>query len=499
VKVTKPMLLRIFADAVMVSLAFALAFSIRYMSVTWSVPGLRESLLRTYIDVYRDFAWLLTLESLVIFYSSGFYTYGRTYHSRYKALVIFQAVSIAYLLFGFTLFFFRVAFPLPRSVLITGWLLTLCLVGALRFLVTLVIAAFAPEAAAQERVVLAKLRNVLLLGGAGYLGSTLVRKLLERNYHVRVLDILAYGKSSLAELQGMPGFELVEGDFRHIGTVVQCVKGMDAVVHLGAIVGDPASKIDKELTVDINLAATKMVAGVSRGYGVQRFIFASTCSVYGASDETLSERSVLKPISLYALTKMQSEEALLILSDASFAPTILRFATIYGLSPRPRFDLVVNFLAAKAIRDGEITIYGGEQWRPFIHVDDAAEAVIKCLEAPLEKVKRQIYNVGSNGQNYQIHRIGQIIKQVLPQTEIVTDSRKVDARNYRVSFDKIQRELNLRPQKSVEDAILEIRDAIQQGQITDFQRPEYSNYEFLVTEEPLRISELAVMSRLLEE
>jgi len=499
VRITKPMVLRILADAVMVGLAFALAFLVRYVSVVWSVPGAREYLLRDYIDIYNEFAWLLILESLVVFYLSGFYTYGRTYHSRYKALVIFQAVSIAYLMFGFTLFFFRMAFPLPRSVLIPGWLLTLCLVGALRLLVTIVTAAFAPEAAARERVVFAKVRNVLLLGGAGYLGSVLVRKLLSRNYHVRVLDILAYGKSSLAELEGTPGFELVEGDFRHIGTVVQCVKGMDAVIHLGAIVGDPASGIDEELTVEINLAATKMVAEVSKGYGVQRFIFASTCSVYGASDEVLSERSVLKPISLYALTKVQSEEALLALSDASFAPTILRFATIYGLSPRPRFDLVVNLLAAKAVCDGEITIYGGEQWRPFVHVDDAAQAIIISLEAPLEKVKGQIYNVGSNGQNYRIHQIGQMIKQVLPQTEIVTDSRKVDVRNYRVSFDKIQRELNLRSQKSVEDAILEIGDAIQQGRITDFQRPEYSNYRFLVAEKPLKLTELAVISSLLEE
>ncbi|MFQ6015889.1 MAG: NAD-dependent epimerase/dehydratase family protein [Anaerolineae bacterium] len=497
-RITTPMLLRIAGDVLLVNLAFALAFLVRYIGIVWGQPQLREGLLLTYLAVYRDFSWLLTLEAITVFYLSGFYTYGRTYRSRYKALVIFQAVSLTYLLFGFTLFLFRLAFPMPRSVLLVAWFFTLCLIGVARLAVTVVVAAFGPERESRERVVFGRVKNVLVLGGAGYLGSVLVRKLLKRGYNVRVLDILVYGYGSLAELDGSSGFELIKGDFRHIDTVVQCMKGVDGVVHLGAIVGDPASSIDEDLTLDINLVATQMVAQISKGYGVQRFIFASTCSVYGVSDEVLNERSAVNPVSLYALTKMRSEKILLDLADDRFAPIILRFATICGMSPRPRFDLVVNLLAAKAASEGEITIYGGRQWRPFIHVDDAAEAIIKCLEAPLTRVSGRVYNVGSDKENYQIQQIGQVVKEVIPGAKITTDGRETDIRNYRVSFDKIAKELHFEAHKGVKDAVWEVKEAIEQGKVGDYRRPDYHNYRFLTEQGNLEVSELSVLSKLYE-
>ena len=231
-----------------------------------------------------------------------------------------------------------------------------------------------------------RIKNVLVIGGAGYIGSALLPKLLDHGYHVRILDLLLYGSEPIQDYLDHARLEVVQADFRQIDQVVEAMRGIDAVVHLGAIVGDPACALDEDLTIDVNLMATRMVAEVVKGSGISRFIFASTCSVYGAGDEILDERSALRPVSLYARSKIASERVLVSLAEPGFAPTILRFGTIYGISGRTRFDLVVNLLAAKAVVEGNITVYGGEQWRPFLHVDDAALAILKVLEAPLSMV-----------------------------------------------------------------------------------------------------------------
>jgi nucleoside-diphosphate-sugar epimerase len=267
--------------------------------------------------------------------------------------------------------------------------------------------------------------------------------------------------------------------------VVSACQGMDAIVHLGAIVGDSACSIDEDLTIEINLRATRTIAEVGKGFGVKRFVFASTCSVYGASDEILDERSALRPISLYARTKVESEKVLLSLADSSFAPTILRFGTVYGLSGRPRFDLVVNLLAAKAVQDGEVGIFGGEQWRPLVHVKDVAEAIVLTLQAPLCDVRGQIFNVGCNQQNYQIADLGPIIKDMVPTARVVTQPNE-DNRNYRVRFDRICETLNFQPQRSVRDGVQEIVNAFAMGKITDYRDPHYSNFGFLKQNNELR-------------
>jgi nucleoside-diphosphate-sugar epimerase len=261
----------------------------------------------------------------------------------------------------------------------------------------------------------------------------------------------------------------------------------NAVVHLGALVGDPACALDEKLALEINLAATRMIAEVARGFGIQRFIFASTCSVYGASDQLLDERSALNPVSLYARTKIDSERVLLALNDDRFAPIILRFATVYGLSPRPRFDLVVNLLAAQAVCEKRITIFGGNQWRPFIHVNDAAEAILKCLEAPLHVVKGQIFNVGSDDQNYQIAQLGDLIKKLIPDVEVIRQGDDTDRRNYRVSFAKIRKHLGFTPRYTVADGILEIKAAIEAGRIRDYRDARYSNYKTLSNEDNITL------------
>jgi nucleoside-diphosphate-sugar epimerase len=256
----------------------------------------------------------------------------------------------------------------------------------------------------------------------------------------------------------------------------------DAVVHLGALVGDPVCALDEKLTLEINLAATRMIAEAARGFGVQRFIFASTCSVYGASEQLLDERSALNPVSLYARTKIGSERVLLGMNDGRFAPVILRFATVYGLSHRPRFDLVINLLAAKATGEKSITIFGGDQWRPFVHVDDAAGAILKCLEAPLQAVQGQIFNVGAEDQNYQITQLGDLVKELIPDVQVVHKGEDADRRNYRVSFGKMQQHLGFTPRRTVAEGILEIKAAIESGRIPDYRDARYSNHKTLSEE-----------------
>ncbi len=254
---------------------------------------------------------------------------------------------------------------------------------------------------------------------------------------------------------------------------------VDAVVHLGAIVGDPACNLNEELTIDVNLISTRMIADVAKSAGVRRFVFASTCSVYGASDELLDESSDVQPVALYGHTKLASERVLLEMASDSFQPTILRFATIYGFSGRTRFDLVVNLLTAKARLEGRITVHGGEQWRPFVHVDDAARAIAMVLEARLNVVGNQVFNVGSNAQNYTINQVAQIIQERVMDAEVEISTDVFDIRNYRVSFDKIEQQLGFRPALTVSDGIQQVLEAIASGEIEDYADPRYSNAKLL--------------------
>jgi nucleoside-diphosphate-sugar epimerase len=257
------------------------------------------------------------------------------------------------------------------------------------------------------------------------------------------------------------------------------MRGVDAVIHLGAIVGDPACELDSELTIEINLMATRMIAEVAKGSGVQRFLFASTCSVYGVSDDILDEHSNLNPVSLYAKSKIASEKVLMAMADHSFAPTILRFGTIYGLSGRTRFDLVVNLLAAKAVIDQKITICGGEQWRPFLHVDDAALGVLKTLDAPLSLVGQNVFNVGSDEQNYTIEQVGELVRSIVPGSEIVNLGADRDARDYRVSFKKIRQSLDFSPRWELEQGITQVVNVVMSGGVRDYRDPIHSNVRFL--------------------
>jgi nucleoside-diphosphate-sugar epimerase len=290
---------------------------------------------------------------------------------------------------------------------------------------------------------------------------------------------MLYGSYPIQDLLAHPQLELFTGDFRHASVAARAVNGADAVVHLGAIVGDPACALDANFTIQTNVQGSLVLAELCKTHGVPRFLFASSCSVYGASDQPLDETSALSPVSLYAETKIQIEQALLGMQDTGFAPVILRFATAFGHSRRPRFDLVVNLLTAKALMEGQITIHGGEQWRPFIHVDDIGRAVHCALEAPLDRIAGEIFNVGSSEQNHQLATLGFLIQEAVPTARIVTSNNTIDSRNYYVCFDKVRHVLDFTTVHDLPSSIQTLRRVLESGAVGDYRDVRYDNCRFL--------------------
>lgn len=320
--------------------------------------------------------------------------------------------------------------------------------------------------------------TVLVVGGAGYIGSVVIEKLLARGCRVRLLDNLIYGSQAIEPLLSHPLLEFAQGDCRNIQDVVRAMSGVRDVIHLAAIVGDPACAEDDANALQINYAATRMMLEIAKGHGIERFLFASSCSVYGASDNLMDEKSETEPISLYAETKLHSERVLLDAHSRTFHPTILRFATVFGLARRPRFDLVVNLLTAKAIQEGVITIFNGDQWRPFIHVSDVAAAVVETFAAPLESVSGEIFNVGDDRLNFTLAQVAEKIRALIPETRIEF-VENADRRNYRVSFRKIRDCIGFTAACALEDGILEIKRAFERAEILNYRQPFYSNVSYL--------------------
>lgn len=334
----------------------------------------------------------------------------------------------------------------------------------------------------KTQVLARPLSKILVIGGGGYIGSILTRELISRDYHVKVLDNFMYGRQSLHKLEGNPNLTIMEGDTRHIEVVTDAVSDVDAVVHLAELVGDPLCNINPKVTQEVNYLATKLIASVCKHYQINRFVYTSSCSVYGATEneDLLTEDAPLNPQSLYARMKIESENALLEMVDNNFSPTILRLGTVFGYSSRPRFDLVVNLLTAKAIKEGQITIFGGNQWRPNVHVIDVANSIIRILEAPLDKVAGEIFNVGSNDLNLTINNIGEKIKEQVPEARIIKKDNNGDKRNYKVDFSKILKILNFETTIKIEEGIKEIINAFNSNRIRgDYRADIYSNVQYL--------------------
>ena len=472
------------ADVIMLQIALISALAARFYSViTFEGTGQYtvQELLATYQGWYLRTALPLTGLCLLIFSAIGFYTRGPYYQNRYKVLVVIQAVSASFVTYAFIVLFFSIYdgdLAFAKIALALAWFFSILLLAGARVWNQV----WQRTSDRPLRRGNQKDRHVLVIGGGGYIGSALIPKLLEDGNRVRILDMFMYGKEPLDSVRDHEKLEIVEGDFRNVASVVEALQGIDSVVHLGAIVGDPACSLDEEVTIDINLCATHMIAYEAKRHNVKHFVFASTCSVYGACDEILDERSQVQPVSLYGHTKHASEKVLADLSSPTFSPTILRFGTIYGFSGRTRFDLVVNLLTAKAKLEGVITIHDGDQWRPFVHVEDAARSVQRVLQSPLELGADQIYNVGSNEQNLTILDVGKLIKEQVVGAKIEESTTSNDRRNYRVDFSKIRNQIDFTPDWSIEQGIQQVLEAIASGRITDYRDPHFSNFAFLTRE-----------------
>ena len=410
----------------------------------------------------------------LVFLLNGFYTRSRAYSGRYKMVVVMRGAGLGILsLLAVNYLLFRQNL-VPRLALLFFAVLTILALALTRLAKTMVTDRYEirPKDSSGTD------GTVLVLGGAGYIGSSLVRKLLESGRKVRVVDSLVYGDEPLRGVFGHPNLEMRIGDCRNIQDMVAAVRGIDSIIDLAAIVGDPACEQDKQAALEVNYAATRMLIEVAKGHGIQRFIFASSCSVYGATDVLMDENSAVRPISLYGQTKLDSEHALLHARSETFHPTILRLATVFGLSFRPRFDLVVNLLMAKAFNEGVITIFNGEQWRPFIHVHDVAAGFIRTLNSPLPIVSGQIFNLGDTRLNYTLTQVSQMILKMFPDTRVqhIDDT---DRRNYRVSFEKIRSQLGFTSSWQLEDGMRQLRQAFEDKEIVDYTDTRYYNQKFL--------------------
>ncbi len=327
-----------------------------------------------------------------------------------------------------------------------------------------------------------KKESILVTGGAGYVGSPLLRALLQRGYAVTTIDNLRFGGDSLIGIWNNPSFAFVRGDITDNYLIETILKRnhFKAVVHLAAIVGDPACAKEPELAWKVNWDAAVNLVKACKERRIHRFVFASTCSNYGkmpSSDDYVHEESPLAPVSLYAKSKVQFEKYLLNMKSetSEFYPTSLRFATVYGISPRLRFDLTVNEFTKELALKRELVVYGEQFWRPYCHVLDFSRAILKVLEAKKEKVAYNVFNVGDTRENYSKQMIVEEIKKVIPDAKIKYVKKNEDPRDYRVSFQKIKNELGYEISRTVPQGIKEITELIESGVVSNPDDPRYRN------------------------
>ncbi len=324
--------------------------------------------------------------------------------------------------------------------------------------------------------------NILVTGGAGYIGYFVVKKLLSRGHNVTVLDNLLYDSKSLEEFSGLKNFHFILGSIGDFKSVIKAVKNQEAVIALAALVGDPACALNYDETMETNYFSTKCLLDVCEEYGVERLVFASSCSVYGdTKNEIADENFPLNPLSLYAETRVMSEDAILSrVREGKISAVIFRLATVFGVSPRMRFDLVVNLLTAMAINKKQFTVYGGAQWRPNVNVEDAANAFVEGVfidEAKLKKAR--IFNVGHESNNLMIDEIGDIIAHAVPGSKVNREKDAADKRNYRVTYDLLYETFKLPKFKTVAQGVEDIKNLFAEGKIKNFEDDIYSNVKYL--------------------
>jgi nucleoside-diphosphate-sugar epimerase len=322
--------------------------------------------------------------------------------------------------------------------------------------------------------------EILVTGGAGYIGSVLVPKLLERGHDVTVLDGFFFGRDPLEPVADRDALTLVEGEIRDRNFVdrVFAEGEFDAVIHLAAISNDPSSNLDAELTTSVNRDAVQYAMDAAKRTGVDRLLYASSASVYGIKEtEDVTEDLPLEPITLYAQYKAEGEKYLNSLIDDNFCGVSVRAATVCGYAPRLRLDLVVNILTSHALNRGEIRVYGGDQMRPNIHIDDITDFYLHLLEADRETINGEAYNVSR--ENYSVMGLAERIRDVLDRDVDITVEPTDDERSYHLSAEKLDRELDFEPASSVEDAVRDLEEAYQAGDWKDHNATIYHNVRWM--------------------
>jgi len=471
-------------DLGIVAIAIYLAFLIRFDGV---IPRAR----------YDGFLWFMAAALLItpiVFVVFRLYRFPYSFISLTDLPSITKGVLVSVFILGTGLFLFRDASPFeefPRSIIFIYTMLLFLFVVTLRFSKRIYwqIVRGNPEVfrVGKEQMFFprtskflngAKLGTVLVTGGAGYIGSMLVGELLKNGYQVKVYDTMMFGAESLASFKSSPQLEVIKGDILDTAFLERNMIDVDTVVHTAAIVGEAACAAKQDLAIRTNYLGAVNVAKISKAYGIKRFIYFSTCSTYGKSDDEneVDERSPLRPMDFYGETKIYAERDIIRLADEKFSPIVLRLSTVYGLSHRMRFDLVVNIFSKKAHREGKITVFGGNQWRPLIHVSDVVKAVLTILEAPLSKVGGRVFNVGGNTENYLISDLVNLIKEVFPEVRVETLDAMTDQRSYRVKFGKIESELGFLPEHTVQDGIREIKNALDKGTFNNVEDRRYYNH-----------------------
>ncbi len=309
-----------------------------------------------------------------------------------------------------------------------------------------------------------RIQHVLVTGGAGYVGAMLVPKLLQQGYSVKVFDLYIYGLNVLDTVKDHPYLEQMKGDIRDRALLEKIIPGCDAVIHLACISNDPSFELDPQLGKSINYDAFLDLVDVSKSNGVRRFIYASSSSVYGIKEEpNVTEDLALMPLTDYSKYKAKCEEALQRKREPGFVTLILRPSTVCGYSPRLRLDLTVNILTNHALNNGRITVFGGQQMRPNIHITDMVDVYLKALEWPDEAIDGKVFNVGY--ENYKVGEIAEMVRKVVGQNVEIVTTPTDDNRSYHVSSERIKRELGFVAQHSVEEAVRDLVAAFQAGKV----------------------------------
>lgn len=319
------------------------------------------------------------------------------------------------------------------------------------------------------------MNRIFITGGAGYVGAVLIPKLLEKGYEVTVLDLMIYGEDVLPKHENL---NAVKGDIRDIELLEKLIPGHDAVIHLACISNDPSFELNPDLGKSINLDPFEPMVQISKQAGVKRFIYASSSSVYGIKDEpNVTEDMELEPLTDYSKFKAECEKILKKYESDDFTAMTIRPATVCGYSPRLRLDLTVNILTNFAVNKGFIKVFGGEQKRPNIHIQDMTDLYCLLLELPSEKIQGKVFNAGY--ENFKVKEIAQMVKNVVGEVDIITEPTD-DNRSYHISSDLIKKEIGFEPKHSIEDAVRDLKNAFENGLIMNsFENEKYFNVKLM--------------------